>query len=62
MTKLCEHEPAPIHSDPAKPSLIGLAKAAIALEIFLGIGALGGGGELMLGFSGDIISLPVSAA
>ena len=43
MTKRCERGPAPMHSDRAKPSLIWLAKAAIALEIFLSIGALGGG-------------------
>ena len=38
-----------------------LAKAAAALEVFLGFGALGGGGALMLGSRGEIIPLPLSA-
>jgi len=37
------------------------AKAAIALEVFLSLGALGGGVALMLGPRGEIIPLPVSA-
>jgi hypothetical protein len=38
-----------------------LAKVALALEIFLSVGALGGGGALMLGPKGEIIPLPLSA-
>ncbi|MGJ5819872.1 hypothetical protein [Paludibaculum fermentans] len=38
-----------------------LAKAAISLEIFLSLGALAGGGALMLGPRGEIIPLPLSA-
>lgn len=45
----------------SKPSLSRFAKAAIALEVFLSLGALGGGGALMLGSRGEIIPLPVSA-
>jgi len=37
------------------------AKFAVALELFLSVGALGGGGALMLGSRGEIIPLPVSA-
>jgi hypothetical protein len=37
------------------------ARTAVALEVFLGIGALGGGIALMLGPRGEIIPLPVSA-
>ena len=37
------------------------AKAAIALEVLLGVGALGGGGALMLGPRGEIMPLPLSA-
>ncbi len=37
------------------------AVAAIALEIFLGVGALGGGIALMAGPNGEILPLPVSA-
>jgi hypothetical protein len=46
---------------PSRPSLSRFAKAAISLEIFLSVGALGGGGALMLGPRGEIIPLPVSA-
>jgi hypothetical protein len=38
-----------------------LAASAIGLEIFLGVGALGGGAALMLGPRGEIIPLPISA-
>ena len=38
-----------------------LAVSAIGLEIFLGVGAIGGGAALMLGPRGEIIPLPVSA-
>ena len=38
-----------------------LAVSAISLEIFLGVGAIGGGAALMLGPRGEIIPLPVSA-
>lgn len=38
-----------------------LAATAIGLEIFLGVGAIGGGLALMLGPCGEILPLPVSA-
>lgn len=38
-----------------------LAKAALGLEVFLGLGALGGGGALIVGSRGEIIPLPLSA-
>ena len=38
-----------------------LAVSAIGLEIFLGVGAIGGGAALMLGPRGEIIPLPISA-
>jgi hypothetical protein len=37
------------------------AKAAVSLEVFLSVGALAGGGALMLGPRGEIIPLPVLA-
>jgi len=37
------------------------AKTAIALELFLALGALGGGAALMLGPHGQIIPLPLSS-
>lgn len=37
------------------------ARAAGALEVFLGVGALAGGAALMLGPRGEILPLPVSA-
>lgn len=43
------------------PSLGRFAKATVAIEAFLSVGALGGGGALMLGPKGEIIPLPVSA-
>lgn len=42
-------------------SLNRFAKVAVALEVFLGIGALVGGGVLMVAPRGEIIPLPVSA-
>ena len=42
-------------------SLTRLAEAAIFLELFLGIGALAGGGALMLGPRGQVLPLPLSA-
>jgi uncharacterized membrane protein len=42
-------------------SLRRLAKAAMGLEIVLGVGALGGGFALMAGPHGEILPLPVSA-
>jgi hypothetical protein len=38
-----------------------LATSAIALEVFLGLGAIGGGIALILGPKGEILPLPVSA-
>jgi hypothetical protein len=38
-----------------------LAWSAMVLEIFLGVGALGGGAALMLGPHGELLPLPVSA-
>ena len=38
-----------------------LARLAIALEVFLGVGALAGGAALMLGPRGEILPLPLSA-
>ena len=38
-----------------------LAATAIALEILLGVGAIGGGLALMVGPNGEILPLPVSA-
>jgi hypothetical protein len=46
---------------PRTRSLSRFAKAALSLEVFLGVGALGGGGALMLGSRGQIIPLPLSA-
>jgi len=45
----------------SRPSLSRLAKTAVSLEIFLSVGALGGGGALMLGPKGEIVPLPVAA-
>jgi hypothetical protein len=49
-----------MHPTQSKPSLSRFAKAAIALEVVLSLGALGGGGALMLGSRGEIIPLPVA--
>jgi len=38
-----------------------VARAAIALELFLAVGALGGGAALMLGPRGQILRMPLSA-
>jgi hypothetical protein len=38
-----------------------LAATAMALEILLGVGAIGGGLALMVGPNGKILPLPVSA-
>ncbi|MBL8718874.1 MAG: hypothetical protein JNL79_23025 [Myxococcales bacterium] len=38
-----------------------LAWTALVLEVFLGLGALGGGAALMLGPHGEILPLPVAA-
>jgi len=43
------------------PPLGRFATAAIVLEIFLGVGAVGGGLALMAGPNGEIIPIPVSA-
>jgi hypothetical protein len=43
------------------PPLGRLAATAIALEILLGIGAIGGGIALMAGPNGEVLPLPVSA-
>ena len=37
------------------------ARIAIALEVLLTIGALGGGAALLLGLRGEILPLPLSA-
>ena len=50
-----------MRSIPTKPSLGRFAKAALALEVFLSVGALGGGAALVLGSRGEIIPLPLSA-
>jgi hypothetical protein len=46
---------------PNARSLSRFATVAVALEVFLSVGALGGGGALMLGSRGEIIPLPLSA-
>lgn len=43
------------------PPLSRLAKASIALEVLLGIGALGGGLVLIVASRGEIMPLPLSA-
>jgi len=50
-----------VRSDRSRPPLNRLAKAAVALEVFLSVGALAGGAALVLGPRGEIIPLPVSA-
>ncbi len=50
-----------MHPARATSPLTRFAKAAVALEVFLSLGALGGGGALMLGSRGEIIPLPLSA-
>jgi hypothetical protein len=44
----------------AVPPLRPLAKAALALEVFLSVGALGGGAALLLGTRGELLRMPVS--
>ena len=44
-----------------RPPLLPLAKASIALEVLLGIGALGGGVVLIAAPRGEIMPLPLSA-
>ena len=46
---------------PSRPALSRIARAALALEIFLAIGALAGGIALMVGPRGEIIPLKVSS-
>lgn len=50
-----------MHPARSTPSLSRFAKAGAALEVFLSIGAVAGGGALMLGPRGEIIPLPVNA-
>jgi hypothetical protein len=44
-----------------RPPLSRLARAVIALEVLLGIGALGGGSVLVIAPRGEIMPLPLSA-
>ena len=48
-------------TEPHPQPLSRLAKASIALEVFLGIGALGGGLVLVVAPRGEIMPLPLSA-
>jgi hypothetical protein len=48
-------------TEPHRPPLSRLAKASIALEVLLGIGALGGGLVLIVAPRGEIMPLPLSA-
>jgi len=48
-------------TEPHRPPLSRLASASIALEVLLGIGALGGGLVLIVAPRGEIMPLPVSA-
>jgi hypothetical protein len=48
-----------IHSMPKVRSLCRLVKVAVSFEVFLSVGAFGGGGALMLGPRGEIIPIPV---
>lgn len=43
----------------ARP-LPGIARLAVALEVFLGLGALFGGGALILGPDGQLLGMPTS--
>ena len=45
----------------ANPPLSRFAKASIALEVLLGVGALGGGLVLIVAPRGEIMPLPLSA-
>lgn len=42
----------------SRPPLSGIARLAIALEIFLGLGALFGGGAFILGPDGHLLGMP----
>src|SRR5664280_3581266 len=46
---------------PSRSPLSRVAKAALALDILLSVGALAGGAALMLGPRGEIMPLPLSA-
>jgi hypothetical protein len=48
-------------TEPHGPALSRLAKASIALEVLLGVGALGGGLVLIVAPRGEIMPLPLSA-
>jgi hypothetical protein len=48
-------------TEPNRPPLWRLAKASVALEVLLSIGALGGGLVLIMAPRGEIMPLPVSA-
>ena len=45
----------------SRSPLSRIARAALALDILLSLGALGGGAALMLGPRGEILPLPLSA-
>jgi len=45
----------------SSPSRGRLAAAAVGLELFLALGAIGGGIALMAGTNGEILPLPISA-
>jgi hypothetical protein len=48
-------------TEPHRPPLSRLAKVSIALQVLLGIGALGGGLVLIVAPRGEIMPLPLSA-
>jgi hypothetical protein len=50
-----------MRTEPHPPPLSRLAKVSIALEVLLGIGALGGGLVLVAAPRGEIMPLPLSA-
>ena len=50
-------QPAPV-ADPSRRRLPGVARLAVVLELFLAIGALGGGGLLILGPDGHLLGIP----
>lgn len=47
------------HQSPPRP-LPGIARLAVALEIFLGVGALFGGGALILAPDGHLLGMPTT--
>ena len=51
----------PMPPSPLRSPLRWLARAALALDILLSVGALGGGAALMIGSRGEILPLPLSA-